>query len=154
MNAWGKYNNSKKPEDLKTIIKIQKQEKTKSSDNFGSAESSSNCIKQHLVTDSNEEIVANKVLESCLNLKSYKQIDYDDIDDDNYGEDLDRFGEYFGAGYKVQLRKFGLNKIGKFKKDCKLAKYQNDKEFFSEPLIVTDFNKEKYNAIDDWFQRW
>merc|ERR1711879_300888 len=42
-------------------------------------------------------------------------------------------------------------KTGKFKKHCKLAKYQN-KEFLDEPIIETPFNREA-NYIDDWFMR-
>jgi hypothetical protein len=44
-----------------------------------------------------------------------------------------------------------IGKTGKFKKHCKLAKYQN-KEFRDDPIIETPFNSET-NRIDDWFMQ-
>jgi len=166
MNVWGTASRITKTTDLKTIIKQEKlrrdSQNSQDSQNFQNyqkfqnSENSKISNFNELSSELNPEPKiqnhnSHSKSSSFLNFQSYKQVEYNPNDD--YLEET--YFNYDGdfATENKKIAKTGLNsnnKTGKFKKDCKLAKYQN-REFLSEPVVETEFNKDRFQGIHDWW---
>jgi len=97
-------------------------------------------------------------IHKLLNFETYQPTSIDDDEFDKTelsgNEDQENYHEIYSVEVKSKMRSekhTPTHKTGQFKKDCKLAKYQN-KDFFAEPYIETEQNTEKNQAIHDWME--
>lgn len=170
MKTWGNHHNIVKPENLKEIIVEAKLEKNRR-DSLNSEKSSSNeseLRRTSIESDfdtlfSTAATPKNKSSKTkvFLNFETYQPTRTVEhcYDDDGFDktrlleeEDLEYYREIYSVEHKSKMRsekQTATHKTGQFKINCKLAKYQN-KEFFAEPGMANDNNREKSKAIHDW----
>lgn len=173
MKTWGNHHNIVKPENLKEIIVEAKLEKNRR-DSLNSEKSSSNDSELRRTSiesdfDTRFSTAATPKNKSSktkvfLNFETYQPTrTVDHCYDDGFDktrlleeEDLEyyMYHEIYSVELKSKMRsekQTATHKTGQFKMNCKLAKYQN-KEFFAEPVMANDNNREKNKAIHDWLR--